>query len=157
MVVVQVQGIPLWQGPVEWQEAGNRRFPLRVLLVDGHTFFRQGLRTLLAGQPWLTVVGEAATLQEAADQGRRLQPTLVLIEPFLPGSGGANALQLLRAQLPDVAIVVLSISENEADICAAREAGARAYLYKTWDLARLCAALQTLATAPAPRRGKGPR
>jgi|DewCreStandDraft_1066081.scaffolds.fasta_scaffold30320_1 DNA-binding NarL/FixJ family response regulator len=157
MVVVQIQGIPLRQVPVEWQEEGHSLFPLRVLLVDGHTFFRQGLRALLASQPWLTVVGEAATLQEAVDQGRRLQPALVLIEPFLPSGGGADALQLLRAQLPDAAIAVLSISENEADICAARAAGARAYLYKTWDLARLCAALRMLAMAPASRRSERPR
>ncbi len=151
MVVVQMWDIRLQQASVEQPGEGGGPCPLRVLLVDGHWFFRQGLRALLAGRPWLTVVGEASTPSEAVDVGQRLHPTLVLIEPFLPGGGGAEALRLLRTHLPDATIAVLSISESEADIGAAFAAGARAYLCKTWDLPRLCAALEALGVALAYR------
>ena len=105
--------------------------PVRLLVVDDHTLFRRGLVDLLAADPTLEVVGEAADAQEAMRSARTLRPDLVLIETHLPGATGVQAITELRDVVPFAKIVLLTASEDDQDLRAALRAGANGYLLKT--------------------------
>jgi len=121
---------------------------LRLLLADDHTLFRQGLRRLLADNPRLAVVGEAASAEEAVRQAHALQPDIVLMDLHMPG-GGIEATRQLRAELPHIHVLVLTISENEEDLRAALLAGANGYLLKSADFDQLLTSLDRLAVGQA--------
>ncbi len=104
---------------------------IRILVVDDHTLFRRGLTALLARDPGLQVVGDAGDAGEAQRQAERLRPDLVLLDNHLPGVDGVHALPALRAAAPDAHIVMLTVSEDEADLAAALRGGACGYLLKT--------------------------
>jgi two-component system nitrate/nitrite response regulator NarL len=121
---------------------------LRLLLADDHTLFRQGLRRLLADNPRITVVGEAATADEAVRQASALRPDIVLMDLHMPG-GGIEATRQLRAALPEIHVLILTISENEDDLRAALLAGANGYLLKSSDFEQLLTSLDRLAAGQA--------
>jgi DNA-binding NarL/FixJ family response regulator len=102
---------------------------MRVLIADDHAPFRDGLRSLL--EAWeIDVVGEAADGEEAVRRCRELQPDLVLMDLSMPKLDGLAATRRLTAELPAVKVVVLTVSEEEADLFAAIAAGAKGYLVK---------------------------
>lgn len=104
---------------------------VRVLLVDDHPVVRAGLRALLAGQPDLVVVDEAASAEEAEDRVRRSRPDVVLMDLDLgTGEGGAATTQRLRALPTPPQVLVLTAFATEADVLAALDAGAHGYLLK---------------------------
>ncbi|HET8748901.1 MAG TPA: response regulator transcription factor [Ramlibacter sp.] len=105
--------------------------PVRLLVVDDHTLFRRGLVALLAADPGVEVVGEAADGVEAVRRARALQPDLVLLDNHLPGATGIQAIAELREAAPLAKIVLLTVSEDEQDLQAALRAGANGYLLKT--------------------------
>jgi two-component system, NarL family, nitrate/nitrite response regulator NarL len=105
--------------------------PVRLLVVDDHTLFRRGLVALLAADPTLEVVGEAADGVEAVRRARALQPDLVLLDNHLPGATGIQAIAELRDAAPLAKIVLLTVSEDDQDLQAALRAGANGYLLKT--------------------------
>lgn len=121
---------------------------LRLLLADDHTLFRQGLRRLLADHSRLVVVGEAASAEEVLRQARALRPDIVLMDVHMPGSG-IEATRQLRAELPDIHVLVLTISEDEEDLRAALLAGANGYLLKSSDFDQLLTSLDRLAAGHA--------
>lgn len=101
---------------------------MRILLADDHALFRDGLASLLAA--WgHEVVGAASTADEAVALAARTRPHLVLMDIRMPGSGIA-ATQAIKAQRPETAIVMLTVSEDEEDLFAAVKAGASGYLLK---------------------------
>lgn len=104
--------------------------PLRILLVDDHLLFRKGLVRLLDAQPDFEVVGEAANGLEAVEQARLLQPDLVLMDIRMPVCDGLEATRRIKAQLPAVQVVILTVSENEEDLVIAARHGADGYLLK---------------------------
>ncbi len=106
---------------------------IRLLVVDDHTLFRRGLVALLASDPSLRVVGEAADAVEAVRRAAELQPDLVLLDNHLPGATGVQALPGLREAAPDARIALLTVSEDEADLQAALRGGASGYLLKTME------------------------
>lgn len=121
---------------------------LRLLLADDHTLFRQGLRRLLADHPRLVVVGEAGSADEVLRQARALRPDIVLMDVHMPGSG-IEATRQLRAELPEIHVLVLTISEDEEDLRAALLAGANGYLLKSSDFDQLLTSLDRLAAGHA--------
>ena len=115
--------------------------PIRVLLVDDHTLFRRGLNALLAGDARFAVVGEAGDAGEAQRQAAALQPDVILLDNHLPGVRGVDALPALRDAAPQAKILMLTVSEDEADLAAALRGGAAGYLLKTIEGDALIAAI----------------
>ncbi len=107
--------------------------PIRILVVDDHTLFRRGLIALLARDPQLHVVGDAADAGEALRRTQELQPDLVLLDNHLPGVNGVDALPALRDAAPHARILMLTVSEDEQDLAAALRGGACGYLLKTME------------------------
>ena len=101
--------------------------PIRVLLVDDHTLFRRGLKALLAGDARFVVVGEAGDAGEAQRQAAVLQPDVILLDNHLPGVAGVDALAGLREVSPGSRVLMLTVSEDEADLAAALRGGAQGY------------------------------
>src|SRR5207253_7393442 len=103
---------------------------IRVLSVDDHAVVRQGLRMFLTPDVGFEVVGEAADGQEAIDQAHALRPEVVVMDLLLPGMSGIDATAAIRAELPDVEVVVLTSVDDDAAILHAVRAGAAGYLLK---------------------------
>ena len=104
--------------------------PIKVLVVDDHTLFRRGITAVLANQESLKVVGEAADGLEAIEKAKQLEPDVILMDLNMPRCSGLEAIQALQAEMPQVNILVLTVSEMETDLFAAVKFGARGYLLK---------------------------
>lgn len=105
--------------------------PIRILVVDDHTLFRRGLTALLARDPRLLVIGDAADAGQAQRKAQELQPDLILLDNHLPGVNGVDALPALLEAAPAARILMLTVSEDENDLAAALRGGAAGYLLKT--------------------------
>ena len=101
----------------------------RVFLVDDHAMVRSGVRAELGGA--VDVVGEAADVEGAVEGIRATVPDVVLLDVHLPGGGGRAVLETLRAELPSVRWLALSVSDAAEDVIAVIRAGARGYVTKT--------------------------
>lgn len=102
---------------------------MKVLLVDDHALFRAGLATLL--RAWgLEVIGEAGNGEEAIIKARQLQPDLVLMDIGMPKMNGLEATRAIKSELPDIKVVVLTVSDDEHDLFEAIKSGAEGYLLK---------------------------
>lgn len=119
--------------------------PISVLLVDDHTLFRSGIRSLLQRHPEFSVVGEAADGFEGIKRALQLQPQVVLLDLNMPGMSGVETLQLMRQDCPDTAIVMLTVSEDAEDLSVALKAGASGYLLKNIDTEYLTRAIRRAA------------
>ena len=120
----------------------NAERRIRVLLVDDHPLFRRGLTALLAADAGIEVVGDAADAGEAQRKAEALAPDVILLDNHLPGVTGVAALPALRAAAPGARVLMLTVSEDEADLAAALRAGAAGYLLKTTEGDALSAALR---------------
>jgi DNA-binding NarL/FixJ family response regulator len=103
--------------------------PMRVMLVDDHALVRAAVRQALMA-PDITVVGEAATADEALLLAPQLEPDLLLLDINLPGTDGIRLLRELGPRLPDMQIVMLTVSANKRDLLEAMRNGAAGYLTK---------------------------
>jgi DNA-binding NarL/FixJ family response regulator len=102
---------------------------MRVLIADDHTLFRDSLRSLLASRGF-EIVGEAREGREAVELARRLQPDVVLMDLAMPGLDGLAATRLISAEMPQVKVVVLTGSDEDANLFEAIKSGAQGYLLK---------------------------
>jgi DNA-binding NarL/FixJ family response regulator len=109
---------------------------MRILLADDHALFRDGVASLL-GAWGHEVVGQEADGAAAVAGALRLRPDLVLMDVAMPGGGGLTATRRLAAEAPDIAIVMLTASEDVDDLFAAIKAGARGYLLKNLESGEL--------------------
>jgi two-component system nitrate/nitrite response regulator NarL len=107
--------------------------PIRVLIVDDHTLFRSGIKLLLQRQEGFEVVGEAGNALEGVKLAKRLKPDVVLQDLHMPGTSGLEAIPLLREEVPQVHVVMLTVSEDAEDLLEALRIGARGYLLKNID------------------------
>ncbi|HXH98183.1 MAG TPA: response regulator transcription factor [Gaiellaceae bacterium] len=102
---------------------------MRVLLADDHALFRAGISSLL--RAWSQeVVGEAANGIEALELSRRLHPDLVLMDISMPDCNGLEATRLIKAELPETRIVIVTVSDDDANLFEAIKSGAEGYLLK---------------------------
>ncbi len=118
---------------------------ISVLLVDDHTLFRSGIRSLLQRQADFTVVGEASDGVEGVKRAKQLQPDVVLLDLNMPGISGLETLQLMLQDFPNMAVILLTVSEDAEDLTAALQAGARGYLIKNIDTDYLVRAIRRAA------------
>lgn len=118
---------------------------IRILLIDDHTLFRSGIRLLLQRQPDFEVVDEAADGLEGIKLAKRHQPDVILLDLNMPGLSGLETLQLLVQDLPDTAVVVLTVSEEADELKAALRDGARGYLLKNIEAETLVAGVRRAA------------
>ncbi len=122
---------------------------IKVLVVDDHTLFRRGIAAVLANQEGLEVVGEAADGLEAIEKTREINPDVVLMDLNMPRCSGLEAIQALQAEMPQVNILVLTVSEMEADLFASVKFGARGYLLKKAEPEELIQAIHLIAEGGA--------
>lgn len=102
---------------------------MRVLLADDHALFRAGIASLL--RAWgMDVVGQAGDGEEAVELVRETKPDLVLMDITMPNCNGIEATRLIKAESPEVKIVMVTVSDHDADLFEAIKAGAEGYLLK---------------------------
>lgn len=105
--------------------------PIRVLLVDDHQLFREGLANILNSQPDFEVIGEAGDGLEAQVKARKLKPDLILMDVIMPGCDGLEATQRIKKELPDVTIVMLTVRDEDENLFQSIRNGAQGYLLKS--------------------------
>jgi DNA-binding NarL/FixJ family response regulator len=103
---------------------------IRVLLADDHPVVRRGLAALLGTLPDFEVVGEAVDGEEAIREAQLTRPDVVLMDVRMPGTDGVAATRRLRETVPDAAVLVLTMYDDDATVFTAMQAGARGYLLK---------------------------
>jgi NarL family two-component system response regulator LiaR len=130
--------------PIETTEATEQAVHPRVLLVDDHDLFRTGLRNLLE-EEGVDVVGEAAAGDEALRHVRELQPDVVVMDLNMPGMGGVEATKKIISSAPLTRVVVLTISDQDADVMNAILAGACGYLLKDASIEDVMKGIQAAA------------
>ncbi len=109
---------------------------LRLLLVDDHALFREGLVNLFRYESDFRVVGEAEDADGALARARELLPDLVLMDIDLPGADGVAATRKIKGELPDVSVVMLTVHDDSEKLMEAVKAGAEGYLVKKHPLRR---------------------
>jgi two-component system, NarL family, nitrate/nitrite response regulator NarL len=119
--------------------------PIKVLLIDDHTLFRSGIRSLLQRHPEFTVVGEAPDGVEGIKRAKQLQPDVVLLDLNMPGISGLETLHLLKQDCPLAAVIMLTVSEESEDLGTALQNGASGYLIKNIDADFLVRAIKRAA------------
>jgi DNA-binding NarL/FixJ family response regulator len=123
--------------------------PIRILLADDHEGFRSSLAALLATQPGLAVVGEAASGEDAIARALALQPDVILMDLNMPGLDGIAATRRIVDSSPHIGILVLTMASDDAAVFDAVRAGARGYLLKGADRAELTRAVRAVASGEA--------
>ncbi len=123
---------------------------IRLLLCDDHEMVRTGLRTFLELQADMVVVGEAGTAEQALALVPQVHPDIVLLDLVLPGMPGAEAVQRLRADHPDVKVVILTSFAGQDSVLSAVRAGVSGYLLKDVGPAELADALRVVHAGGVP-------
>ncbi|OJX38226.1 MAG: DNA-binding response regulator [Chloroflexi bacterium 44-23] len=103
---------------------------IRVLLVDDHALFREGLGMIISNQPDMEVVGEAGDGLEGVVKAAELKPDLILMDIQMPGMDGVEATQLIKREVPSTTIVMLTVRDDEEKLFQAIKNGAQGYLLK---------------------------
>ena len=106
---------------------------MRVLLADDHSLFRKGLASLISDRDDMDVVGEAENGNEAVRITRDMMPDLVLMDVHMPGGDGVEAAKTIKKEMPQVKVVMLTVSDTDEDLFAAIKNGADGYLLKNLD------------------------
>jgi DNA-binding NarL/FixJ family response regulator len=105
--------------------------PIRILTVEDHPVFREGLATIIGSEPDMLLVAQAANAVEAITEFRRHRPDITLMDVRLPGTNGTDTLISIRGEYPDAHVVMLTTSDSDGDIQRALRAGASGYLLKS--------------------------
>lgn len=122
---------------------------IRVLVVDDHTLFRDGLSAILMNVPDIEVVGEAGTGREAMAQAETLAPDVMLMDISMPDLNGIEATQQILAVKPETGIIMLTMLEDNDSLFAAMCAGARGYVLKGADKAEVLKTIRAVANGEA--------
>lgn len=122
---------------------------IRVLIADDHTVLRHGLRLILNEAADITVVGEAASGEEAVSMTLELRPAVVLMDVGMPGLDGIEATRRIRTVRPEVAVLILTISDRDQDLIEAIKAGVRGYLLKSTESSEVIEGIRRVAAGEA--------
>ena len=115
---------------------------MRILVVDDHLLFRQGIASLIDRWAGMTVVGDAGSVAEAVDEARRLKPDVVLMDFMLPDGTGLEATKAILAERPSTKIVFLTVHAEDERLLQAIRRGAKGYLLKNTSVTELVAYLR---------------
>jgi DNA-binding NarL/FixJ family response regulator len=118
--------------------------PIRVLVVDDHALFRRGLQMVLEQEEDIEVVGEAGDGAEAVERAADSMPDIVLMDVRMPKRGGIDACTAIKDAVPSAKIIMLTISDEEADLYDAIKAGASGYLLKEISIEEVAAAIRAV-------------
>jgi DNA-binding NarL/FixJ family response regulator len=118
--------------------------PIRVLVVDDHALFRRGLEMVLEQEPDIDVVGEAEDGADALSKATETTPDIVLMDVRMPKRGGIDACTAIKAAVPSSKIIMLTISDEEADLYDAIKAGAMGYLLKEISIEEVASAIRAV-------------
>jgi two-component system nitrate/nitrite response regulator NarL len=118
---------------------------IRVLLVDDHTLFRSGIRSLLVRQQGFEIVGEAGDGLEGLKRAKSLKPDVVLLDLHMRGMSGLEAVRLITEEVPESNVLMLTVSEDSEDLLEALRGGACGYLLKNIDTEALVEAIRRAA------------
>lgn len=119
---------------------------VKVLIADDQTLFREGIKDVLTGEKWISVVGEAADGEEVVTLAKKLKPDVILMDIKLPKMDGIAATRLIKKAIPEINILMLSSFEDEAHVMDAVQAGANGYLSKMLPAAELVNSIRTFTT-----------
>ncbi len=117
---------------------------IRVLVVDDHALFRRGLEMVLEQEPDIEVVGEASDGAEALSKAMDTTPDIVLMDVRMPRRGGIDACTAIKDAVPSTKIIMLTISDEEADLYEAIKAGAMGYLLKEISIEEVASAIRAV-------------
>ena len=117
---------------------------LRVMVVDDHALFRRGLEMVLGDEPDIELVGEASDGAEAVERALEIMPDIVLMDVRMPKRSGIEATTQIREVLPDAKILMLTMSDEEADLYEAIKAGASGYLLKEISIEEVADAIRSV-------------
>lgn len=122
---------------------------IRVLIADDHTLFRRGLVSLLNETGEFMVAGEAGNGPEAVQLAAALRPDVVLMDVHMPGGGGVEAVEQLSKTSPALPVIMLTVSDTDADLIGAIRAGAKGYFLKNAETEELYTALRKAVSGQA--------
>ena len=123
--------------------------PIRILIVDDHTLFREGVRAILKAVSDFEIVGEAATGQGAIEKVSILKPNIILMDIQMPDMNGVEATQQILETHPETGIIILTMLEDDNSLFSALRAGARGYVLKGADKVEMVRSIRSVASGEA--------
>ena len=117
---------------------------IRLVIVDDHTLFREGLASIIQLEPDIEVSGLAGTVQEAVEVVRQLKPDMVLMDFALPDGDGADATRMVLDEHPECKIIFLTMSDSDENLFAAIRSGAKGYLGKNMSPSKLVTTIRSV-------------
>ena len=118
--------------------------PIRILSVEDHPVFRQGLAAIVSAERDMLLVGQASNAVDAVAEFRRHRPDITLMDVRLPGTDGTDALIAIRGEFPQARIIMLTTSDGDGDIQRAMRAGASGYILKSMHMDELLSVIRAV-------------
>ena len=117
---------------------------IKLVVVDDHALFREGLASIIRLEPDIEVAGLAGSVQESVDIVRAIKPHVVLMDFTLPDGTGADATRLVLKEHPDCKVIILTMSEDDGNLFAAIRSGAKGYLLKNMSPSKLVTTIRSV-------------